>query len=89
MTLHEDGILYAESVRENNLDIMLINEFYFKKIDDDTCKFHYRTMSAGDNVVPDNVKADFSAKMDSLATALKTYCENMKVSFFEPAFQKI
>jgi class 3 adenylate cyclase len=89
MTLSEEGILYAESFRVDDMDISLIHEFFFRKVDDDTCDLLYRSMNAGDTLVPDKMKTDLSAKMETLGTALKAYCENMEVSFFDPAFQKI
>jgi hypothetical protein len=89
MTLSEEGILYAESFRVDDMDISLIHEFFFRKVDDDTCDFLYRSMNAGDTLVPDKMKTDLSAKMETLGTALKAYCENMEASFFDPAFQKI
>lgn len=88
MTLSEDGILYAESVRVPELGISQIHEFFFKKVGA-TCDLLYRSMNADDSPIPDNMKTDFSVKMESLGTALKSYCESMEVSFFKPAFQKI
>jgi hypothetical protein len=89
MTLSEDGILYAESFRVPDQDISLIHEFFFRKVDDVTCDFLYRSMNTDDTPVSGKTKTDLKAKMESLGTALKAYCEKMEVSFFEPAFQTI
>ena len=91
MTLSEEGILYAESFRVPDIDISLIHEFFFRKVDDDTCDFLYRSMDAGDKAipVPDKIKIDISAKMERMTNALKAYCESMEGSFFDPAFKKI
>jgi hypothetical protein len=91
MTLSEEGILYAESFRVPDMDISLIHEFLFRKVDDHTCDFLYRSMDEGDKVIPapDKLKTDLSARMERLASTLKSYCENMEGSFFDPAFKKI
>ena len=88
MALSEEGILYAESFRVQDPEMSLIHEFFFRKVDDDTCDFLYRTMNEGDIPVPEDIRNDLATKMEGLGTALKAYCESMGVSFFKPAFQK-
>jgi len=89
MALSEEGILYAENFSVQDQDISLIHEHFFRKVDDNTCDFLYRTMNVGDTPVPDKMKTDLSLKMETLGAALKAYCESMEVSFFQPAFRKI
>ena len=88
MTLSEEGILYAESFRVPDMDISQIHEFFFKKVDDETCDFLYRSMNEGDLPVPEKMKTALAANMERLSAALKTYCEGMEGSFFDPAFKK-
>jgi hypothetical protein len=88
MTLTEEGILYAESCLIPGMAISLIHEFYFEKVDDDTCNFFYRSMNADATPVSDNIKTAVNLYMETLSAALITYCEGMQGSFFDPAFQK-
>lgn len=87
MTLSDEGILYAESCRIEEMNLLLVHEFIFKKISDKTCGFACRFMNANDSPVSEEINASLFKKMQKMAERLKEYCEKMETSLFEPAFQ--
>jgi hypothetical protein len=88
MTLSDEGIIYAESCRIEEMNLTLVHEFIFKKISDTTCVFACRFMNMNDFPVPEDINASLFNKMQEMAGKLKEYCEKMETSLFEPVFQK-
>ena len=88
MTLAEEGIIYAESCRIEEIGLSLVNEFVFRKINEKNCGFACRILNAGESPVPEEINASLFNKMQQMAEKLKEYCEKMEGSFFESAFQK-
>ena len=82
MTLSEDGIIYAESCRIDKMDLSLVYEFVFKKIDKKACMFAARVMNADESPIPERSGAIFSRQMQQMAQQLKEYCEKMEESSF-------
>lgn len=87
MNLTDDGILYAESCRIDELDLSMVHEFIFKKRSDTESIFCCRSLNVNDTPVHEEIKSSISNKMKSMAESLKVYCEKMEKSFFEPSFQ--
>lgn len=85
MTVFADGITYAESCRIEELDISLVHEFKFKKINDKASTFASRCMNAGDAPVPADIKALLFERMQQMAENLKAYCEGSLAAQDRPA----
>lgn len=80
MTPSDEGIIYAESCRIQEMNLSLVHEFVFKKIDEKNCGFGSRFMNAGESPVPKEVYAALFEKMQQMAERLKEYCEKMEKS---------
>ncbi|HKR05361.1 MAG TPA: DUF2652 domain-containing protein [Bacteroidia bacterium] len=80
MTLSDEGIIYAESCRIKEMNLSLVHEFVFKKINEKTCGFAVRFMNAGESPIPEKEKALLFEKMKQMAEKLKEYCEKVEVS---------
>jgi hypothetical protein len=85
MKVFADGITYAESCRMEEMDISLVHEFKFKKINDKACTFASRCMNAGDTPVPADIKALLFERMQQMAENLKAYCEGSLAAQDRPA----
>lgn len=88
MTISDEGIMYAESCRIEEMDISLIYEFVFKKIKEQSCTFASRFISATPTPVPEKLNTALLESMQQMAERLKVYCEEMKESSF-PALLKM
>lgn len=82
MSLSDEGITYAESCQIKEMNLSLVNEFVFKKINEQTCSFACRFMNAGESPLPEEMNTAFFEKMQRMAESLKEYCEKKKISFF-------
>jgi hypothetical protein len=82
MTILEEGIMYAESCRIEELNLYMVHEFVFKKITDNTSSFGFRFLNAGETPIPEDVKISYFEKMQQMAEVLRKYCEKIEVSFF-------
>lgn len=89
MTLTAEEIVYAESCVISEMNLSLVHEFIFRKIDEDNCYFACRFMNADDVVLSPEIQALLFDKMQEMADRLKEYCEKMESSLFEPSFHKI
>jgi hypothetical protein len=89
MTLTDKEIIYAESCRIEEMNLSLIHEFIFRRVDDSSCNFACRFMNAGDDPLTDEIRDSLFSKMQEMAQKLKEYCEKLESSFFEPLFQKM
>jgi hypothetical protein len=88
MVLSDEGVVYAESWKIKEMNVSLVYEFVFKRINDNTCGFACRFLNAGESPVPESINALSFKKIQLMSQGLKEYCEKTQVSFFEPAFQK-
>jgi len=82
MILSGEQILYAESCRIEKMDLALVYEFVFKKIDKKACMFAARFMNADESPIPERSGVIFSKQMQQMAQQLKEYCEKMEESPF-------
>ncbi|MCW3119405.1 MAG: hypothetical protein JWM28_3487 [Chitinophagaceae bacterium] len=87
MTVSDEGIMYAESCLIKEMNLSVVNEFVFKKINEKICGLACRFMNVGESPVPEEVKAAHFEKMHRMAVQLKEYCEKKEESLFEPSFQ--
>ena len=87
MRFTDEGIIYAESCRIDELDLSMVHEYIFKKDGDLKCIFGCRSLNMNDTPVPDEINTSITNKMKAMAESLKDYCEKMEKSFFEPSFQ--
>lgn len=87
MNLTDEGIIYAESCRIDELDLSMVHEYIFKKKSDTESIFACRSLNVNDTHDPEEIKVTISNKMNSMAESLKVYCEKIEKSFFEPSFQ--
>ena len=79
MTISDEGIMYAESCKIIEMDLSLVYEFVFKKIDEGLCAFACRFLNAGESPIPEEVKANLFKQMQQMAESLKASCGNVKV----------
>lgn len=87
MILSDDGIVYAESCEIKEMDLSLVHEFIFRRIDENTCGLDYRLMNSG-SPVPEEIYTALTTQLHQMVERLKEYCAGIKGASFEPAFQK-
>ena len=75
MIVSDEGLIYAESCRIEEMNLSLVYEYVFKKIDEKTCGFSARFMNAGESSLPEDVKAVYLEKIQQMAERLKAHCE--------------
>jgi Protein of unknown function (DUF2652) len=88
MTVSDEGIVFAERWRIAEMDLSLVYEFVFIKINDTTCSFACRFMNESELPLPETVKTTLFEQLQQMAEKLATHCAGMNASLFEPAFQK-
>jgi len=87
MTYSPEKIFYAESCTIKELDLSLVHEFVFTKINEDSCHFAWRLLNASHTLIPEELNTALKEKMQMIAERLKEKCTNMEASLFEPAFR--
>ena len=75
MTATSEGILFAERCSIHALDLELVYELVFRKIDGNTCRFSGRFMNAVDAPIPEKISALLFNQFQRSAEALKVICE--------------
>ena len=88
MSLPGDRIIYAESCHVNEIDISLVHEYIFEKVDEKNCRFKYRLMNAGTSPVSEEISAALNERMAQMAEKLSDYCKKINDSSFNPAFRE-
>ena len=89
MTLSDDGIVYAESCRIEELNLSLVHEFVFKKENENSSKFSCRFIKVGESPISEELYTSLIDQQQQMAERLKEYCEKMEVSMFEPVLKKL
>ena len=56
MTVSDEGIMYAESCRIDEMKLVLVYEYVFKKTSDKTSIFSCRFMNANESQLPEDEK---------------------------------
>ena len=80
MTATDEGIVYAESCVIKAMDISLVYEFVFRKIDEKNCGLACRFMNAGEYPLPKESNIFLFERMQQMTNGLKVYCEKMRES---------
>lgn len=88
MTMSDEGIFYAESWNIPDLDLSLIYEFAFNKLEEESCLVSCRFLNSGQSPLPGEVYEGLLNNMRELGEKLTAYCKKMEGSSFGPAFRK-
>lgn len=83
MTLTNEGVFYAESFRLPELNISLVYEYVFKRINDTTTNFAIRFLNTTETPVPDDTNQMLFEQLKQMAEKLKEYCEKTELAFFK------
>ena len=83
MTVTDEEVVYAESCVIEAMNISLVHEFIFRKVDETACLFSWRLLNAGTAEIPDEERIVLQKCMQEMAKSLKEYCEKMEVSAFQ------
>lgn len=75
MSVADDGIIYAESCKINELNLSLVYEYVFKNTGSQSCIFAARILNAGESPLSEEVKIPLFQKLEKMAQQLKEYCE--------------
>ena len=78
MTVSVEGIMFAESCFISQMDLALVYEYVFKKIDENTCSFSGRFMNAVESPIPEEMSAVLSKQLRQMSEQLKAICEKKK-----------
>ena len=82
MTNSEEGIMYAESCFIKEMNLTLVYEYVFKKVNEKYSNIALRFMNAIDAPVPEEHIPWLFENIRVMAESLKEYCEKMEKSFF-------
>jgi len=83
MTVTNEGVFYAESFRLPELNISLVYEYVFKRIDDTTTNVAFRFLNTSETTVPDDTNQKLFDELKQMADKLKEYCEKTELAFFK------
>lgn len=75
MTVTDEGVMYAESCKIQELNLSLVYEFVFKKIGENACVLACRFMNAGESAIPEESSVALFESMQQMAECLKEYSE--------------
>ena len=79
MTVSDEGIMYAESCRIDEMNLVLVYEYVFKKTSDKACIFSCRFMNANESQLPEATTAVLFGNLQMMAERLKEHCEKTYV----------
>jgi len=65
------------------LNISLVYEYVFNRIDDTTTKVGFRFLNTGETPVPDDTNQMLFEQLKQMADKLKEYCEKTELAFFK------
>lgn len=88
MTMSNEAIFYAESCSIPELDLSLVYEFSFNKVNEKCCLVALRFLNNGQSPLPEEMNAELSRRMQELGEKLVAYCGKMEGSSFDPAFKR-
>jgi hypothetical protein len=83
MTVSDEGIMYAEGMRIDEMDLSLVYEYVFKKTGDKTSIFSCRFMNANESPLSGEITAILFGNLRIMAEKLKAQCEKMPVQSTE------
>ncbi len=79
MTVSDEGIMFAESCRIDEMKLALVYEYVFKKTGDKTSIFSCRFMNANESQLPEETTAVLFGNLQLMAERLKEHCEKTYV----------
>jgi hypothetical protein len=79
MTVSDEGIMFAESCRIEEMKLALVYEYVFKKTGDKTSIFSCRFMNANESQLPEETNALLFGNLQIMAERLKEHCEKTYV----------
>jgi class 3 adenylate cyclase len=81
MNLSDDAILYAESCQIEEMNLSLVYEYIFKKINENETRLLCRILNSGDNPVPEEIKTALNNNLKLMAEKLRTVALETNNSF--------
>ncbi|KAA2242661.1 DUF2652 domain-containing protein [Chitinophaga agrisoli] len=88
MTMSDEAIFYAESCRIPEMDLSLVYEFAFNKVDEQSCGVVCRFLNNGPAPVPEAIYEQLLRNLEELGERLTAYCKKMEGASFNPAFKQ-
>jgi hypothetical protein len=80
MTITDEGVLYAETCQIDELNLALVHEFVFRKVDEQNSVFGYRLINMKETPIPEDLKTSLNNKLHEMADLLKIHCENATIT---------
>ena len=80
MTISDEGIMFAESCKINEIGLSLVYEFVFKKTGQKTCSFAARFMNACESTIPQDINGGLFTNLRKMVEKLKEHAERMFAS---------
>ena len=80
MTVSDEGIIYAETCRIDELNLSLVHEYLFRMIDDQNSVFGYRFINMQEKPIPDDLAISLNNKLHEMAELLKEHCEKAPIA---------
>jgi hypothetical protein len=75
MTSSDERIMYAESCKIKEMNISVVYEFLFKKMNEHTCSLASRFMNVGESPLSPEGNSFLFKQMQQMTESLKTHCE--------------
>jgi hypothetical protein len=82
VSISDEAIFYAESCSIPEMDLSLVYEFAFNKLDEKSCLVACRFLNNGPSPLPEDINADLLNQLQAFAEKLEAYCEKTEGSFF-------
>lgn len=82
MTMSDEAIFYAESCRIPEMNLSLVYEFAFNRVDEKSCLVACRFLNNSPSLIPEEMNVDLLNRMQEFVEKLEAYCEKMEGSFF-------
>ncbi len=80
LDLSEEGILYAETCRIDEMNISMVYEYVFSRVSDQVCNFSCRILPAEGVTIPEELKTRLFNDLEASASKLKHFSEAMHKS---------
>ncbi|MES1220940.1 MAG: DUF2652 domain-containing protein [Bacteroidota bacterium] len=88
MTFSSEGIMYAESCVIKDMNVSLVYEFVFKKIDEKNSSLACRFINTGEAALTEDTTSVFFKNLQQTLEILKANCEKMEETFSESSIIK-
>ncbi|MGC4034552.1 MAG: DUF2652 domain-containing protein [Chitinophagaceae bacterium] len=78
MSVTDEGIMYAESCRYEDLDLSIVNEFVFKKISTSTCTVAARFTNTSEIILSEAINTILLRRLRLIVESLKVFLEKSR-----------